>query len=311
MKLPPARIPSLGALALALITVMSTGVASATSEPPGSGPTGDPKAPGCAEVTVLLDAQDRMVDALIAEDVAALGAIIEQLPDLVTAARAAAPADIAGAVEAWSAPGLELVALLEGVDLTDQEAVGAALSSLPQGNEASVAAEDEVRTWAAETCAWESGFVDPFADAPEPPECEILDAATAADAAGVDLDVTDADGGADVSLPGFWTKSCSYGNGAMSLSTISYNTLDQATAFYTDNIGDGEFLDVELGTLPASTLVTTVDGRVLVSVLEAAVPFSVGFSEDSATPEAAVAAAEALLASLPEEVPPTMSSEAP
>ena len=112
--------------------------------------------------------------------------------------------------------------------------------------------------------------VDPFADAPEPPDCETLDAGAAAAAAGIDVDVTDLDGSADVSLPGFWTKSCSYGNGAMSLSTLSFTTLENAQQFYADNldITQGVVLDVALGSLPESSLViqtgvaVEVDGSV-------------------------------------------------
>ena len=94
-------------------------------------------------------------------------------------------------------------------------------------------------------------------DAPEPPDCETLDAAAAAEAAGIDVDVTDLDGSADVSLPGFWTKSCSYGNGAMSLSTLSFNasrTPSSSTPTTSTSAG-GVVLDVALGALPESSLV--------------------------------------------------------
>ncbi len=50
---------------------------------------------------------------------------------------------------------------------------------------------------------------------------------------------------------------------------------------------------------------------IAVTVLEATVPFSVGFNADEVTPEVAIAAAEAVFATLPDEVPPPMSSEAP
>ena len=125
---------------------------------------------------------------------------------------------------------------------------------------------------------------------------------------GVDVDTSDSDGTGDFSLPGFKTKSCSYGNGAMALSTLSFNDLDQVLDFYMDN---AEVLDVDLGSLPASTLVTSVDGAVTVSVFEATVPFSVTFTGDI-EPAAVVAAAEAVFAGLPADVPPPpMSSESP
>jgi hypothetical protein len=48
-----------------------------------------------------------------------------------------------------------------------------------------------------------------------------------------------------------------------------------------------------------------------VTVFEASVPFAVGFNADEVTPEAAVAAADAVLATLPQDVPMPGSSEAP
>jgi hypothetical protein len=267
--------------------------------------------PGCAEITALLDAADAIGDAFFAEDGAAIGAIIATLPALGDAALAAAPPEIADTVAVWVAPLPELAAAAEGADFSDLEGALEVLSSLPPTPD-SDGADPEVRAWAETNCGWTSSIVDPFADPVEPQECEILDAGAAATAAGLDVDVTDSDGGGDFSLPGFWTKSCSYGNGAMSLSTISFNSLDQATDFYVDNMDDGEFLEVDLGSLPASTLVTVQGGMIVVSVLEATVPFSVGFSADEVAPEAAVAAAEAVFAGLPTEVPPPpMSSEAP
>ena len=165
-------------------------------------------------------------------------------------------------------------------------------------------------------------------EAAEPADCESLDAAAAAEAAGIDVDVTDLDGTADVNLPGFWTKSCSYGNGAMSLSTLSFNAIEDAQRFYADNLdaADGVVLDVALGSLPASSLVIQTGGAagpgssvpsrdevaaaaptVQVAVFEAPVPFSVTFTGDDIDPTAVVAAAEAVLAALvpTPEPPPT------
>ena len=310
MKLPPLRLSSLGLLAFALGAASSAGVVSATTHPASSAPPGE-MAPGCAEIAALLDAADGISNAFFAEDGAAIGEIIATLPALGEAAAAAAPPEIAETVAVWVAPLPDLAAAAEGADFTDLEGVSDVFSSLPPTPE-SDDAEPEVRAWAESNCGWTSAFDDPFADAPEPQECEILDAAAAATAAGVDVDVADADGSGDFSLPGFWTKSCSYGNGAMSLSTISFNSIDQGIAFFADNIGDGEFLDVDLGGLPPTSLVTVRDGLLVVTVFEATVPFSVGFNADEVTPEAAVAAAEAVLAGLPTEVPPPpMSSEAP
>lgn len=51
----------------------------------------------------------------------------------------------------------------------------------------------------------------------------------------------------------------------------------------------------DLGSLPASTLITEVHGYLLITVLEAPTAFSVGF-EHNDDPAALVAAAEAVLA---------------
>ena len=100
---------------------------------------------------------------------------------------------------------------------------------------------------------------------PTPPSrrtARTLDAAAAAEAAGIDVDVTDLDGSADVSLPGFWTKSCSYGNGAMSLSTLSFNAVEDAQQFYADNldVSAGVVLDVAVG-VAAGIVARDPDGR--------------------------------------------------
>lgn len=313
MNTHPPRIRSVAVLALILGAASSTGIASATTEPvdPSSSAAPGELAPGCVEITALLDAADSLNTAFFAEDGAAIGETIATLPALGEAAAAAAPPEIAELVAAWVAPLPELAAATAGVDFTDLDGAFEVLSSLPPTPE-SDDADPEVRAWAESNCGWTSSFVDPFADPVEPPECETLDAAAAVAAAGVDIDIADSDGGGDIKLPGYWTKSCSYGNGAMSLGTISFTSIEQATAFFADNIGDGEYLDVDLGSLPASSLVTVRDGLIAVTVFEATVPFSVGFNADEVAPEAAVAAAEAVFAGLPAEVPPPpMSSEAP
>ena len=158
--------------------------------------------------------------------------------------------------------------------------------------------------WAVDNCGYVQA--DPFADAPEPPDCETLDAAAAADAAGIDVDVTDLDGSADVSLPGFWTKSCSYGNGAMTISTLSFTALEDGRSFYADNldVAGGVVLDVDVGSLPESSLVIQTGGApesgssvprqrepaaapppsVQVAVFEAPIPFSVSFTGEDVDP---------------------------
>ena len=112
----------------------------------------------------------------------------------------------------------------------------------------------------------------------------------------------------------------------MSLSTLSFNSLENAQQFYADNldITQGVVLDVALGSLPESSLViqtgVAVDGRfqcaehgptravvppaVQVAVFEAPVPFSVSFTGDDIDPSAVIAAAEALLAAPAATEPP-------
>jgi hypothetical protein len=316
MKMRPLRVTSIGILALALGAATSAGPsgvgASATTEPvdPASSAAPGDMAAGCVEITALLDAVDGIGAAFFAEDGVAIGDILATLPALGDAALAAAPPEIAETVAVFVAPLPELAAATAEIDFTDLDSAVEALSSLPPMPE-SDEADPEVRAWAETNCGWTSSFVDPFAEAPEPPDCEVLDAAVAAAAAGLDVDVADSDGSGGFNLSSYWTKSCSYGNGAMSLSTISFTSIEQATEFFVDNIGDGEFLDVDLGSLPASTLVTVRDGLLAVTVFEATVPFGVGFNADEVTPEAAVAAALAVLATLPEDVPMPGSSEAP
>jgi hypothetical protein len=329
MNLLPPRVLSLGARALALAAaapvvtaaavVAVAGVATASTAPPTSEPAAPSEpaemAPGCAEITALLDAADELGMAFFSEDGAAIVPLFESLPELGAAAAAAAPPEISETVALWVAPLADFEAITAGIDVTDVDALVEVFSSAPPTPE-SDEADPEVRAWAAEHCGWVSTFDESMGEAPEPLDCDLLDAPAAAAAAGVDIDVADTDGSGDFNLPGFWTKSCSYGNGAMALSTLSFLNLAQVNAFYLDNLVDddgnqlGEVLDIELGTLPESTLVTAVDGSVTVSVFEAAVPFSVSFSGD-VEPAAVVAAAEAVFAGLPEELPPPMASDSP
>ncbi len=271
----------------------------------------------------LLDAQTTLGMAMFSDDAATVEAGLSELSDLAAAASGAAPDEISEEVATVTATIDATVAALEGVDLGDTDAVLAALEATE--NEATGEAFPAVLRWATDNCGYVQ--VDPFADAPEPPDCETLDAAAAAAASGIDVDVTDLDGSADVSLPGFWTKSCSYGNGAMSLSTLSFTSLEAAEQFYADNldVAGGVVLDVAVGSLPESSLViqtgvvpdvgstvpgtdgssTTATASVQVAVFEAAIPFSVSFTGEDVDPAAVVAAAEALFAA------PTSGSEPP
>ncbi len=162
--------------------------------------------------------------------------LLTQLPEIGSEAAAAAPDDIAETVETWVAPFPLIVADLANIDPTDTDAFEQAVLAID--TRSSEVARQEVQAWAAFNCDWTSAVAVEQIEAPEPPDCEVLDAAAAAEAAGIDVDVTDLDGSADVSLPGFWTKSCSYGNGAMSLSTLSFNTVEDAERFYADSLDE-------------------------------------------------------------------------
>jgi hypothetical protein len=314
------------ATAIVGLAVGSTAAGSSTTEPPaGSAAT----APGCAEIGALLDTTVAMGNALVNEDAAALAASLAELGDVVDAAAAAAPAEIAAEIETLVATAEATVSSLEGVDLGDVEAVVAALEATQ--DEATAAAFTAIGEWAVENCGYAAPGTESLGEVAEPADCESLDAAAAAAAAGIDVNVSDLDGSADVNLPGLWTKSCSYGNGAMSLSTLSFAAVEDAKQFYADNLdaANGVVLDVPLGSLPASSLViatgsaagagssvpsteaATTPPTVQVAVFEAPVPFSVTFTGAGVDPAAVVAAAEAVLAALGTEAPVSTAAAAP
>jgi hypothetical protein len=321
-----ARSLTVAATAIVGLAASSTAAGTATTEPPA----GSAAAPGCAEVGALLDTTVAMGNALAVEDADLFGAILDELVDVVEAAAAAAPAEIAAEIETLAATAEATVSSLEGVDLGDVEAVLAALEATE--NEATAAAFPVVGEWVAEHCGYIAAGTVSLGEVAEPADCESLDAAAAAEAAGVDVDVSDLDGSADINLPGLWTKSCSYGNGAMSLATLSFSAVADALEFYADNldVANGVVLDVALGALPASSLViqtgaaaaagssvpssevpAAAPATVQVAVFAAPVPFSVTFTGDDVDPAAVVAAAEALLAALGTEAPPSTAAAAP
>jgi hypothetical protein len=322
---------SLAAVAATAIVGLAASPAvagTATTEPPaGSAST----APGCAEVGALLDSTVALGSALTAEAAAALETALGDLRGSAEAAAAAAPDEIADDVLTVSEAVDVIGSALDGVDLGDPEAVSTALDAIPE-DEAIVSAFDAVNEWAVENCGYAVPGMD-LGEVAEPADCESLDAAAAADAAGIDVDVSDLDGSADVNLPGLWTRSCSYGNGAMSLSTLSFAAVEDAQRFYADNLdaADGVVVDVDLGSLPASSLViqtgsapsaassvpsseaptTAMPPTVQVAVFEAPVPFSVTFTGADVDPAAVVAAAEAVLAALGTPTPVSTADAAP
>jgi hypothetical protein len=322
---------SLAAVAASAIAGLAAGRAvagTATTEPPsGSVFT----APGCAEIGALLDSAVALGAALGVEDASALATALGDFRATAAAATAVAPDEISDDVLTASVTAEVIGRVLDGVDLGDAEAVSAALDAIPM-DEATAGVFDAVGDWAVENCGYALPGTD-VGEVDEPTDCESLDAAAAADAAGVEVDVSDLDGSADVNLPGLWTKSCSYGNGAMSLSTLSFAAVEDAEQFYADNLdaADGVVLDVALGSLPASSLVirtgvasgaassvpataeaaVAVTPTVQVAVFEAPVPFSVTFTGADVDPAAAVAAAEAVAAALGTETPASTAVAAP
>ena len=186
--------------------------------------------------------------------------MIPRLGEIGSDAVAAAPEEIAETVDTWVAPFPLVVAALAEIDLSDEDAFEQAVTAVDLRS--SETARGEVEAWAESNCDWQSSLDVEQIAAAEPPDCETLDAAAAAEAAGIDVDVTDLDGTADVNLPGFWTKSCSYGNGAMSLSTLSFIAIEDAQRFYDQNLDavGGVVLDVAVGELPDSSLVIQTGG---------------------------------------------------
>ena len=320
----PPIVRALRPLAIAAAVVVGTAGSAAAGRATTAPPAG---AAGCAEITLALDTVDAFGFAFATGDFDTLRLLLTQLPEIGSEAAAAAPDDIAETVETWVAPFPLIVANLANIDPTDTDAFEQAVLAID--TRSSEVARQEVQAWAAFNCDWTSAVAVEQIEAPEPPACEDLDAGAAAAAAGIDVDVTDLDGSADVSLPGFWTKSCSYGNGAMSLSTLSFNTVEDAERFYSDSLTNtgGVVLDVDLGSLPESSLViqtgvesdssSSVPGTaetdaagtptVQVAVFEAPIPFSVTFTGDDIDPAGVVAAAEAVLAAPPadSQPPPT------
>ena len=111
-------------------------------------------------------------------------------------------------------------------------------------------------------------------EAAEPPDaCAFVDAGVVVDAAGVDADVTDQDGGGTVNLGVYATDGCSYANGAVSISTITFaGDMDDVVQSHVDSAEDNGgrvVTDVDLGTLPDSTVVTEVHGYMSITVLDA------------------------------------------
>ena len=260
----------------------------------------------CADIQALISVSTDITAALFEEDASALGEALDAYPEAAAAVEGSAPPELADDVTAVAGESGTIVAALEGVDLSDSAAVGDAFRAVEQRSPETEAAVDRVTEYARAECGFDpaaEGDDDAGSAMPEsaePPDaCTFVDPQPVAAAAGVTVDVTDEDGGGDFDLGSFATKSCSYGNGGMTISTITYaGDLDGVREDFVANVeaNDGTVLtDVDLGTLPDSTLVTEVDGFASINVLDAPTPFGVGFGGE-VDPAALVAAAEAVLA---------------
>jgi hypothetical protein len=219
---------------------------------------------------------------------------------------ASTPPELAGDLTAAAEASGAIVDALDGIDMADPEAVSDALAPVGPPSPDAQAAADRVADHARQECGFDPDAIGSeaagpaVAESPEPADpCTFVDPQPVADAAGVAVDVTDRDGSGDIDLGAFATRSCSYGNGAMTISTITYTgAVEDVRGTFVDNVeanGGAVVADVALATLPPTTLVTEVNGFASINVLDAATPFGVGV-EAPIDPAALVAAAEAVLA---------------
>jgi len=264
----------------------------------------------CSDLEALVTTNIGIMMPLLGEDPTGLQTAVTEAeaayPDLAVAAEASAPTELAADVVTVTDATQALIDALAGIDVSDSAALGAAVDG------AMTSDMDEAADRLSEHARTECGFDPDAADdglgeaaasgtAAEPPDaCAFVDPQVVVDAAGVDADVTDHDGGGNVNLGVYATDGCSYGNGAVSISTITFGgdpaEVVQSHVDSAEDNGGRVVTDVELGTLPAeSTVITEVHGYTSITVLDAPVAFTVGI-EDVVDPAALVAAAEAVVA---------------
>lgn len=278
-------------------------VAGANAAPATSAPA------GCAEVTTMLDSLWGIGMSMVNEDGAQLEATIGALPGAVTAAAGAAPDELAEALAQLESAAAGLVAELEGVDLADTDAVAAALGD---DDPATEEASETVETWATDNCGWAPPDFDlEIPELAEPADCNELDAAAAATAAGLEP-MTETRHEFDLNLMVVWVKACNYDNG-LTLGTFAYSDVDDARDMILSNAPGAVVLeDLDLGALPANTFVYAIQEAdpaattagssdavamppsVHVIVFDAPIPFEVQLPGDDS--DAVLAAANALYA---------------
>ncbi len=267
----------------------------------------------CAGLEALVDQNVELMTPLIGEDAAGLAAALDAAgaayPDLAESATATAPDALAADVATVTGSTTALIESLAAIDTADPDAVSAAVEgSAAFGPEMGEAA-DRLSEYARTECGFDPDAADQpveeaaagaLPEATDPPDaCTFVDAQIAADAAGMAVDVADQDGGGTFNLGVYATDGCSYGNGSLSISTITFGgDVAEVAESHVDSAEDngGSVVEgVALGSLPPSTLMTEVHGYMLITVFEAPTAFSIGF-EGLSDPAALVAAAEAVLA---------------
>jgi hypothetical protein len=267
----------------------------------------------CGDLQALVEQNVEIITPLVGEDAAGLDAALDvagtTYPDLAESAAATAPDDLAADVATVTGATTQLIEGLAAVDTTDPDAVSAAVEGSAAFGPEMGAAADRLSEYARDECGFDPDAADqPVEDAAaggipqaaDPPDaCTFVDAQIAAGAAGMAVDVADQDGGGTFNLGVYATDGCSYGNGSLTISTITFGgDAAEVAESYVDSAEDngGSVVEgVALGSLPPSTVMTDVHGYLLITVLDAPTAFSIGF-EGLSDPAALVAAAEAVLA---------------
>lgn len=303
-------------VAAALLTV--------TGDPAVAGTV--PAPPGCAEVTAFLDTGVGVIVAVSGGDLTPVGSLLAQWPDQAVAAQSVAPPELAEPLSTLGTAIDGVVAAADGVDLSAPSAAETLFEAM-SADAAADPAFEAVAAWATEQCGWSElggAATGAVPQAAEPAPCELLNPVVAADAAELDVNLGASQVSADVNLGALWIKGCGYAGGALALSSIQVADGSDAGATLIDNTPGAAIIEgVELGSLPASTLVyatgveateatdatgtavgattpaASASAGVTVAVIEAPVPFLVAVTGGDVDPTAVVAAAEALLATLP------------
>lgn len=204
----------------------------------------------CADLEAIVAGGAEIMGAVLDEEPVTLETVVDQAselyPEMAAAVEASAPDDLAADVATMTAATTEIIEALAAADIG---APGAAQAALEGGSftDPEVAdAADRLSDHARTECGFDPDELDQdlgesaMPTSAEPPDaCEFVDPQLVADAAGLPVDVADQDGGADVDLGVYATKGCSYGNGSMSISTITYGVdISAVTQSFVDSAED-------------------------------------------------------------------------